>query len=47
MKGHAATATDKEFREAQAKNYKAANWALVLKMTARGGGKARMVKRGK
>lgn len=42
----AATSEDKKIREAQAKAYTAANWARVIKMTATGGGAAKMVKRG-
>lgn len=43
---NAGTADEKAYREQQAKNYKAANWARVIKMTATGGGAAKMVKRG-
>lgn len=41
------TAEDKKTRESQAKDYKAADWAFVIKCTPTGGGAGRMVKRGK
>ena len=44
---NAGTADEKAYREQQAKNYQAANWARVIKMTPNGGGAAKMVKRGK
>lgn len=43
---NAGTADEKKLREAQQKAYAAANWAFVIKCTARGGGAGRMVKRG-
>lgn len=43
----AATSEEKTLRENQAKANKAADWARVLKLTAKGGGSFVMVKRGK
>lgn len=37
---------DKKQRATATAAYKAADWAFVIKMTARGGGSGRMVKRG-
>ena len=46
MKGNNITAEEKKYRASQTAANKAANWARVIKLTARGGGAARMVKRG-
>lgn len=42
----AATTEDKKNKERQQAAYRRADWALVISCTARGGGAARMVKRG-
>lgn len=46
MKGNSAPADEKKQRAALTAAYRKADWARVITLTARGGGSARMVKRG-